>query len=214
MRVYVGQTRSRALIAELLTRGWGECTNRGELPPRRYPWFLDNGAFSDWRSGRAFDAGAFWSDLNSEVAALYPPDFVVCPDRVAGGLDSLAFSRHWLAHCVSARPGLRYFLAVQDGMTEADVYPALAGFAGVFVGGTLDWKLSTGAAWVRFAHRFGLPCHIGRVGTAKRVRWAIEVGADSIDSCLPLWSRDKLRVFTEALAAGVANDNVPDKEVA
>ena len=39
MRVYVGQTRARAWIARLTDLGIGECTNRGELPPRRTPFF-------------------------------------------------------------------------------------------------------------------------------------------------------------------------------
>jgi len=33
-----------------------------------------------------FDSDAFWCDLNSEVVVESPPDFVVCPDRVATGL--------------------------------------------------------------------------------------------------------------------------------
>lgn len=54
-------------------------------------------------------------------------------------------------------------------------------------------------AWVRFAHARGMPVHIGRVGTARRVRWARRIGADSIDSCVPLWSRENLDVFAAAL---------------
>jgi hypothetical protein len=200
MRVYVGQTRSRSLIARLAELGIGECTNRGELPPRRRPWFLDNGAFSDWRSGRDFDAEGFWSDLTSQDAASAPPDFVVCPDRVATGLESLAFSRLWLERCASARPDLRYYLAVQDGMTRADL-GALDGFAGIFVGGTLPWKIETGASWVRAARELGVPCHVGRVGTAKRVRWAMRIGADSFDSSLPLWSEENLQSFLTALGS-------------
>jgi len=102
---------------------------------------------------------------------------------------------------VSARPGLRFYLAVQDGMAAADVRAAIAGFGGIFVGGTLSWKLQTGASWVRLAHELGLPCHVGRVGTARRVRWARRIGADSIDSCLPLWSKEQLAGFVSALGA-------------
>jgi len=87
-------------------------------------------------------------------------------------------------------------------MSKAAVEACLDGFAGVFVGGTLEWKLDTGAAWVQFAHKQGLPCHVGRVGTAKRVRWAIDIGADSIDSCLPLWSSENLGQFLGALDYG------------
>lgn len=202
MDVFVGQTRSRKLIAELTSRGWGECTNRGETPPRRHPWFLDNGAFSDWRSGKAFDAEAFLRDLTSEVVVNKPPVFVVCPDRVATGLESLEFSRVWRDRCELERPDLRYYLAVQDGMTEDDVdsqQRMANSYRGIFVGGSLQWKIRTGAAWVNYGKSRGLPVHIGRVGTSRRVAWAKRIGATSIDSCLPLWSKGNLDRFTRAL---------------
>jgi hypothetical protein len=41
--------------------------------------------------------------------------------------------------------------------------------------------------------------HIGRVGTADRVRWARDVSADSIDSSLPLRHREHLTRFLAAL---------------
>jgi hypothetical protein len=37
------------------------------------------------------------------------------------------------------------------------------------------------------------------VGTPDRVRWARRIGADSIDSALPLWSSDNLARFLRAL---------------
>jgi len=52
---------------------------------------------------------------------------------------------------------------------------------------------------VEFGAVHNRPVHIGRVGTAKRVRWARRIGASSIDSALPLWSADKLRTFVAAL---------------
>ena len=201
MRVYVGQTRSRALIAELGALGFGECTQPMEMPPRRRPWFLDNAAFSAWRAGRAFDAEGFERALCSPVLDESPPDFVVCPDRVATGLESLAFSLRWRERSELLRPGLPWYLVTQDGMTEQAVAVAFARFEwrGVFVGGSLPWKIATGGSWVRFAHSRGRPCHVGRVGTAKRVGWALRIGADSIDSCLPLWSRENLGRFRMAL---------------
>lgn len=201
MRVYVGQTRSRKLIAQLVEVGIGECTSRGEWPPRRRPCFQDNGAFGDWKSGRDFDTAAFLSDCTSANEDPCPPDFSVCPDLVAMGLASLAFSLRWLDAYAASFPALRWYLAVQDGMTEPDVRAVAHQFAGIFVGGTLPWKVATGAAWVRLAHELNIPCHVGRVGTVKRVRWAQRIGADSIDSALPLWSAQKLTAFVAALEA-------------
>lgn len=200
MNAYVGQTtRDTPTDRRLRLHRLGECTIRGQLPARRQPWIYDNGAYIDWQQGRPFDLEAWLLDVEAMREQPTQPDWCVAPDVVAGGASSLEFS---LQHVGELRArGLTAYLAVQDGMVEFDVEKALAlgDFAGVFVGGTLPWKLETGAAWVRLAHRLGYRCHIGRVGTAKRVRWAIECGADSIDSSLPLWSESKLRLFVDML---------------
>jgi len=132
------------------------------------------------------------------------------PRLVALGYgESLAFSLRWRALCefvLRARraaghhvPRLCWYFVVQDGLTEADVAPVMSDFDGVFVGGSLEWKLATGHRWVKFAHELGLPCHIGRVGIANHVRWAMRIGADSIDSCTPLWAEENLQRFVGAL---------------
>jgi hypothetical protein len=210
MKAYVGQTRAAVLIDELAGAGIGECVCRGEFPPRRsFSWFYDNGAFSDFKAGRPFAVAKFWRELALmvdvvELQGHTLPDFVVLPDLVAGGCASLTESASWLevVRGYAAR-GVRFYVAVQDGMTAADVegFLELAGdlVSGLFVGGSLPWKLETGAAWVTLAHARGLLCHVGRVGTAARVQWALRIGADSIDSSLPLWSSAKLGIFLEAL---------------
>lgn len=184
------------MIRMLEERGFGEITQPYEYPPRRLPWALDNGAFADWKAERPFDAERFLSTVQQAGS----PDYVVVPDVVAGGLFSLATSLAWAD--VLEPYGHPMALVVQDGMVVSDVEPHLGTgrFAFLFVGGTVEWKVATGAEWVELAHRFGMKCHIGRVGTQKRVRWAKRVKCDSIDSCLPLWSEGNLRRFCEALA--------------
>lgn len=195
--VYVGQTRSSALIERLMMAGWGEMTCRGEMPPRRAPWAYDNGAFKDWTGAQAFDVAAFERDVVTISRSPRKPEFLVMPDVVAGGVRSLDLSVPWARMLNGLAP--RY-LAVQDGMQDKDIEPILKHFEGVFIGGTLSWKIATGAAWVQFAHAHQKPCHIGRVGTFKRVRWARRINADSIDSCLPLWSEENLGRFVEGLS--------------
>lgn len=77
MRAYVGQTRARVLVRELQALGIGECTARGELLPRRTPWFYDNGAFRDWKAGRPFDAEAFQADCDRILCDRLEPDHTV-----------------------------------------------------------------------------------------------------------------------------------------
>lgn len=191
---YLGQTRSKSLISTLSSLGVGEMTNRGETPPRRFPFALDNGAYTDYQHQRPFDAVAFLRDV--EKASPLRPDFIVLPDLVAKGKDSLSFSLSFREQLQGAAP---LYLALQDGMSEEDILPVLSLVQGLFLGGSLPWKLSTGRAWGAFAKAHNIPFHIGRVGSMKRVRWARECGATTIDSCLPLWSQRKLNLFLWAL---------------
>src|SRR5258708_1249304 len=100
------------MIRRLWLHGFGECTVRGELPPRRHPWFFDNGAFRDWTAERPFDGDAFLEDLESIYRSIDRPEWIVLPDQVAGGLESLEVSSRWVHRCRGLAP---LYLAVQDG---------------------------------------------------------------------------------------------------
>lgn len=51
-----------------------------------------------------------------------------------------------------------------------------------FIGGTTDWKLSQSAADVaKAAKKKGKYIHMGRVNSRKRLRYAYELGCDSVD---------------------------------
>ena len=81
-------------------------------------------------------------------------------------------------------------------MTPTQVAEVLPLFGGVFVGGAeMSWKLGTAPDWIALAHAHGLRCHIGRIGTLARLELARRLGADSIDSCQPLWNLDRLEAF-------------------
>jgi hypothetical protein len=196
MLVYIGQTKGRRMRAILDTHGWGEMCVREEYPPKREPWAFDNGAFKDWRNGKPFDTRRYELALERLALDGRRPDFLVVPDIIAGGKASLDFSARWVE---SLRPLAPLYLVVQDGMEPDDVVPFLRPYAGIFVGGQLEWKLRTGAMWVEFAHSYGRACHIGRAGTPKRARWCRRIGVDSIDSALPLWSFAKMAAFVHAV---------------
>lgn len=227
MRVYVGQTRSSRLIAELAELGFGECTQRGENAARRQPWFLDNGAFTDFKAGRDFD-GAAWCETFARHRGAPAPDFVVLPDIVGGGRRSLDFSIDWYATtrelCLETWQRVPpLYVAVQDGMTAADVDEAIGFGDGVFVGGSLEWKLLAAPGIIERAHGGGTyvdgcppldlpkPVHVGRVGSGRRIVWSRFCEADSIDSCLPLWAADKREIAAFAAGAelGSALDRFP-----
>jgi len=206
---YTGQTRDPKLIAILKEHAIGECTVRGELKSRkRDPWFYDNGAYRDWQADAAFNALQFTRDcrrmrMQAELQGIRP-DFVVMPDLVAAGKASLEFSSTFVHECAE----LPCYLALQDGMTEDHIAQALEWFReagtdvrGLFVGGTLSWKIQTARAWVRYAHERDLRLHVGRVGVPDRISWARSIGADSIDSCLPImFPKEHLAPFLAAVA--------------
>ena len=183
------------MIAELESYGFGEMTVREEFPPRRLPWVFDNGAFKDWTAGVPFQTERYEVALDRLAVSESRPDFIVVPDVVSAGLESLRFSESWVERL--SWLGLPMYLVVQDGMSEHDVRAALDPYAGIFVGGSLEWKLRTAPRWVEFAHLYGRRCHIGRMGTRERVRAARRWGADSIDSSLPLWARANLNRFLQ-----------------
>lgn len=191
MKVYIGQTRSRKLIRSLEHFGFGEMTVREEVPPRRRPWAFDNGAYKDWTAQTPFKEERF---LKS-VEQAHDADFIVVPDVVAGGLQSLEFSEAWFPRL----SGFRRYLALQDGMTPEVVAPLAGKYDGLFLGGTLEWKLATLRDWRAATSSWDKPLHVGRVGTRRRAQLCRLVGVDSIDSCLPLWSTGNLVDFLEGV---------------
>lgn len=195
MRVYVGRTHSKKLNAQFQQYGWGEMVTPREWPPTR-PYALDNGAFSAWRAGRSFDEDRFQRTVAAADDWPVRPDFIVAPDIVGGGERSLDYSLSWVER-IHICP---VYLAVQPGMTPDMVMPLVDPFAGLFVGGGTKWAFQTGEGWAALAHGSGLQCHVGRVGTARRVRWAHMAGVDSIDSCQPLKHPADLEVFRAALS--------------
>ena len=148
------------------------------------------------------EGGVAWGGVRG--AKLPLPDFIVLPDLVARGRESLRFSMDYapggrLEPLGGYAPAPLY-LAVQDGITPGEVAVAAHGLiGGLFVGGSLEWKLRTAERWCEVAHGLGWKCHVGRVGTVDRLRWARRIGADSVDSCVPLWSDANLERFCVGL---------------
>jgi hypothetical protein len=107
--------------------------------------------------------------------------FATAPDVVGDAAATWALS-------APALPQIRAFgypaaLVAQDGL-EATAVPWDA-FDVLFVGGTTDWKLTVSPSLVRAAVARGVPVHMGRVNSWKRIRWAAELGCASADgTCL------------------------------
>lgn len=192
LKAYSGCAGKLTHLDFLRQRGHGRLLLPGywKSPVPGVSYALDNGAFAAWRKGQPFPEEGFLK-LLARPTPDNPPDFVVCPDKVAGGLDSLRFSQIWRGR-VSALgyDWMPWYLAVQDGMDGASVVDELATgrWAGLFIGGTMRWKYATAEDWVRIAHKRGLKVHIGRTPQVDDLVWAERIGADSCDSTS--WARN------------------------
>jgi hypothetical protein len=134
------------------------------------PWAIDNGAYS------GFDEARFLRLLERAVGQ---PGclFVVAPDVVGDAKATLAQWPWWSA-LIRSR-SLPVAFVGQDGQEN---YLLPDDMGAYFVGGSTRWKLSQASADLcREAKRRGLPVHIGRVNSLRRLRTAYEFGADSVD---------------------------------
>ena len=140
------------------------------------PYAIDNGAWSAYLRDEPWDPLPWRALLGP-----YGPgaDFVVVPDIVAGGLDSLARSEEYLP--VVHENSRLALIPVQDGMSPDDLRPLLGPRVGVFVGGTTEFKEATLASWSSLCKEFGTWCHVGRVNSIRRTFLCGNALVDSID---------------------------------
>jgi hypothetical protein len=176
---YASRTGTKRNLDALRGYGWRLMVSaKGVLRTEGFRYALDNGAWHAHVRGIEFDEEAFLRALAMLGAGA---DWVVLPDVVAGGVASLQYSMAWAPRVL----GVRRMLAVQDGMTAADVRPCLREVAGIFVGGSTEWKLATMEAWGALAHEVGKIMHVGRVNTITRIRQCAAAGATSFDGSGP-----------------------------
>lgn len=194
-----GDTRSKRIVSLLRNLGWGRMwIDQRPTPYPGEPWGFDNGAFRDWRNGRSFDESAYLRRLEVAYSAGMPY-LAIVPDLVADGERSLAFSLSWLTRLPSDWP---WYLAVQDGMTLAQVRMVLPKFKGLFLGGSNKFK-ATAYFWAGLAHGQGKHFHYGRAGTKRKLFHAVESGADSADSAFPLWTSERLDSIRDVLVGDI-----------
>lgn len=148
--------------------------NRPEWYARhRFPYAADNDAYS------GFDEGRYIAMLDRLAEAEHRPMWVTCPDVVGDAHATDRLFDRW-APFVRDTMGLPVAYVAQNGI-EPDHVP-WDDVACVFLGGDDDFKL--GAAGARIAARartLGVPLHIGRVNSLRRIAYARWLGAASVD---------------------------------
>lgn len=179
--------------------------NHGRLlTPRHYsaaastaaagiPWAADNDCFQGLTM-HEYDA------MLSTIAGVPGCLFVTVPDVVG---DAPATVRQWIRwQSAPRRRALPLAFVAQNGC-EHGLVPPWFTFDALFLGGTDDYKFSQEAReLVAAAKAAGKWIHVGRVNSERRIKWAAELGADSIDGTG--WARWRTANLPRGLRAAAA----------
>ena len=183
MKIYTGIRSDRRLTEKINKYGMGIMISACESSIQKikyagnnFPFFsLDNGAFAAHTKGYPFSEYIFLKALSRCQEHNIKLDFIVVPDIVGGGKESLLFSARWLDRIYADNLAL----VVNNEIAPADVVPYLPRIKYIFISGKFcrDWQ-----AWIGFAHDNGKLCHVGHCGTYDKLKFARGCGADSCDS--------------------------------
>jgi len=141
-----------------------------------WPWAADNDCF------QGLDPHAYFAMLDALVGMPGRCLFVTVPDVVADARATANLFEVWWG--AVARRGLPAALVAQDGLEYLQrwlpmVWPRIDA---LFIGGSTEWKLGSSAeALAAEAKRRGKWIHMGRVNSARRIRYAASIGCDSVD---------------------------------
>lgn len=196
MIAYASRTGTRQTLAALRQAGWHLLVSAaGVQRTEGFPYALDNGAWSAYQRGTAFDDAAFVQALQSLGRHA---EWVVLPDIVMGGIASLALSLAWEARVLAVAPYA--LLPVQNGMELHHIAQVLASSPrlGLFVGGDTPWKERTMASWGALGRALGRIVHVGRVNTARRIHLCAHAGVTSFDGSSVARFRCTLRLLDVA----------------
>jgi hypothetical protein len=191
--LYASRTGTRRNLEALRAHGWRLLVSpAGCVRTEGFPYALDNGAWSYHQKGQPFDDGAF---LRAIERVGERADWIVMPDQVGDAARTLEAADAWWPRLRGA--GL-LLLALQDGMTEAQVEARLRPGVGLFLGGSSEYKEASARHWGAFARARSLYLHIGRVNTVRRIAIAREAGANSIDGTSVTMFSVNIRRLTNA----------------
>ena len=139
---------------------------------------FDNGAYTAWKNNIEWNEEA-WLKLAKRLSKKARVQWAVVPDVVADCNATLGAWRRW-AGVMKFELGFNLAMAVQDGMTPADV-PCDTGDSicpdVIFIGGTTDWKWSSLYTWTNAFERV----HVGKVNSLRQLTAAHDAGVESID---------------------------------
>lgn len=144
----------------------------GNAVPSGVAWAADNGRFAS--------PALYTDELYLAWLARHPSAtclFATAPDVLGDHDATVELSLPMLPRIRDA--GYRAAFVGQDGWREETT--PWGSLDVLFLGGTTAWKLGAASVAVEAAHRRGVPVHMGRVNSFKRLRLAAAIGCQSAD---------------------------------
>lgn len=173
MIMYASRTGTKKNLAALAAHGWRLLISAtGAHRTEGFGYAIDNGAWTAFQQKEPFNEKLFGRVVDSLGA---DADFVVVPDVVTNAEATRKSADLWIPKLT----GLRLYLAVQDGMNPDDL--DRFDVAGVFVGGSTEWKLATIPMWRKACFARGMLLHVARVNSPKRIQICTRNMVTSID---------------------------------
>jgi hypothetical protein len=167
------------LLGQIVTPAAG---NRLEPGVR---WVADNGVFGGTYPGD--DAYLAWLGKQA-IATDAACDFAVAPDVVCDAAATYKRSMPMLARIRAVVGHVAY--VGQNGATIGSLPWGL--FDVLFLGGDDTWKLGAdGRALTAEANGRGMPVHMGRVNSHRRLRYAAAIGCASVDGTYLAFGPDR-----------------------
>lgn len=203
--LYFANPTGRAASAMLDGRlGYIDTPAQGNRRPDGVTWCADNGRFGKGWPG----ADAWWAWLQSHAGDAESCAFVTAPDVVADAAATLAESLPWLPQIRSL--GYPAAFVAQDGSEAPGMVP-WDDFDVLFIGGSTGWKLGAAArSLVAEAKGCGKRVHMGRVNSARRLRYAQAIGCDSVDGTFLTFGPDVNLPRLLGWLAALAHPTLPD----
>lgn len=162
---------------------------------RGVPWAADNGAFGGFQ-GETVER---FCRMSTALHGLPNCLFVVCPDVVGDAEATDALFEEWSPLLRGLGLPLAYVLQERGEDVDPRRIP-WAEVEAIFIGCAEDAvKLGAGVRTAaRMARERGKWLHMGRVNSARRIRYAHEIGCDSVDGTS--WVRWRDRYMADGLA--------------
>lgn len=150
---------------------------QGNRVPPGARWAADNGKF-----GKGWPGGDAWFSWLANRVSEYDAAlclFATAPDEVGNAEATLRESRPWLPRVRSL--GIPAAFVAQNGCTAAGLIP-WGEFDVLFLGGDDEFKIGFEGEWAaRLARARGVPVHMGRVNSKKRIRLAMQWDCATVD---------------------------------